>query len=255
MFGVIGDIHGDFDALARVTASRPDAAFWLSVGDVASDDLRYPDLAVPLYWIQGNNEDFEFIARLSGAVSAPGGLHFLPNGTVNRVDAVAVAALGGTFAPTWYETPAAALPFPRPPGARARSPRDGSRGGAGDRDQRAGLRAGTTRAVRDDKRRHFVREQVEALKRQGGVDVLLTHEAPRPYLVEAGARRIDAGKTVINELLAAMTPRLHFFGHHHRFSESLRQGVASIGLAVVSDSYVIVDADSFAWQKAESPKG
>ena len=37
-------------------------------------------------------------------------------------------------------------------------------------------------------------------------DVFLTHEAPRPF--HPAGRRIDAGKTVINEVLASMRPRL-----------------------------------------------
>ena len=77
------------------------------------------------------------------------------------------------------------------------------------------------------------------------MDVLLTHEAPRPFVVQAGPRRLDAGKTVINELLARMRPRLHFFGHHHRYSEAVRYGVRSIGLDLVSRSYVLVNGDSF----------
>ena len=65
-----------------------------------------------------------------------------------------------------------------------------------------------------------------------GVDVFLTHEAPRPYRA-LGTSRMDAGKTAINEVLAAMQPRLHLFGHHHRFSEQEREGVRSVGLDLV----------------------
>ncbi len=253
LFGVVGDIHGDFDALERAMRRRADLAFWLSVGDVASDDGEYPEPIAPLYWIKGNNEDFEFIA-----MSRPEGrnlrvegehpnLHFLANATKSNMDGVAVAALGGTFAPTWYDTPAAVLPGARKrPSTRAR---DGSR-------------VGTAVTGRDDKRRHFVREEVEACERMRGVDVLLTHEAPRPFIVEAGAprapgsrpRRLDAGKVAINGVLRAMQPRLHFFGHHHRFTDSVREGVRSIGLDLVSRSFVLVDAASFAceWIDMES---
>jgi Icc-related predicted phosphoesterase len=106
--------------------------------------------------------------------------------------------------------------------------------------------------VRDDKRRHFVQAQVEALKALPDVDVLLTHEAPRPFIVQAGHRRVDAGKAVINELLAAMRPRLHFFGHHHRYSDAVRDAVRSIGLDLVSRSYVLVDSGSFEVTKVDA---
>jgi hypothetical protein len=72
--------------------------------------------------------------------------------------------------------------------------------------------------------------------------------------VEAGAgRRLDAGKTAINEVMVAMRPRLHFFGHHHRFSEATRDGVPSIGLDLVSHSYVLVEAQSFSYEKLDTP--
>ena len=38
-----------------------------------------------------------------------------------------------------------------------------------------------------------------------------------------------------------MKPRLHLFGHHHRFTEQERQGVRSIGLDLVSRSYLLID--------------
>jgi uncharacterized protein len=90
---------------------------------------------------------------------------------------------------------------------------------------------------KDDKRRHFVREQVDACRRMTDVDVLLTHEAARPFRVGP----VDAGKTPINEVLAAMRPRLHLFGHHHRFTEQERQGVRSVGLDLVANSYLLID--------------
>ncbi len=231
-FGVLGDIHGDFDAVNKVMKRHPVVVVWLSVGDVASADLRYPDPVAPLYWIQGNNEDFAVIAGLINGTRSPSAaspnLHFLPNGTVTRAADLAVAALGGTFAPTWYETAARDLPYPA--GGQSRRGRG---------------------APRDDKRRHFVREQVEALQAQRNVDVLLTHEAPRPFFVQAGARRLDAGKTAINDVLAAMRPRLHFFGHHHRFADQARDGVRSVGLDLVSHSYVLVDGGTFEVTKVD----
>ena len=225
LFGVLGDIHGDFAALERVMRSRPDVPFWLSVGDVAGAEGQYVAPIAPLHWIKGNNEDFEFVER-SRHETMLANLHYLPNAVLTRVSTLAVVGLGGTFAPTWYETAAADLPPARPGG-------------------------------RDDKRRHFVREEVDACKALTNVDVLLTHEAPRPYVVEtAGAgvhrpvRRVDAGKTPINDVLAAIRPRLHFFGHHHRFTDDVRQGVRSIGLDLVSRSYVLVDAESFDCEKS-----
>jgi hypothetical protein len=89
-----------------------------------------------------------------------------------------------------------------------------------------------------------VREQVEACLRLHDVDVFLTHEAPKPYRAFPGGRGPDAGKAQINEVLAAMKPRLHLFGHHHRYTDQACEGVRSIGLDLVSRSYLLVAAAS-----------
>jgi hypothetical protein len=71
------------------------------------------------------------------------------------------------------------------------------------------------------------------------------HDQP----VDSPLYRIDAGKTPINEVLAEMRPRLHLFGHHHRCTDQERQGVRSIGLNHVSESYVLIDARSMAVER------
>jgi Icc-related predicted phosphoesterase len=90
-----------------------------------------------------------------------------------------------------------------------------------------------------------VREEVEACKTLRGVDILLTHEAAKPFRPFAG-RGPDAGKVQINEILAAMQPRLHLFGHHHRWSEQVCEGVRSIGLDLVTRGYLLIDLPSLA---------
>jgi predicted phosphodiesterase len=213
-FGALGDIHGDFSSVRRIMRQHPDIPFWVSVGDLADADGRYEPVDSPLYWIKGNNENFDAIA--SGDL--PAGLHHIANGTIETVMGVKVAGLGGTYAPTMYQLRAADLPHPR---------------------------KGTVQATAlADRRRHFVREEVDACARLTDVDILLTHEAARPYVIghgPGGRPGNDAGKTPINEVLAAMKPRLHLFGHHHRFTEQERQGVRSVGLDLVSKSYVLIE--------------
>ena len=62
-FGVVGDIHGDFEALQAAMTRHPDVPFWLCVGDLASRAGAYPEPPAPLYWIKGNNENFDAIER------------------------------------------------------------------------------------------------------------------------------------------------------------------------------------------------
>jgi len=214
MFGALGDIHGDFASVRRIMDRHPDVPFWLCVGDVADADGGYEPVAAPLYWIKGNNENFDRIT----AGNLPPRLHHIPNGSATRIGDLTVAGLGGTFAPTMYEVAPGELPHPK---------------------------KGTAKATElADRRRHFVRAEVEACKRLQGIDVFLTHEAPRPFRISNAAGRPgnDAGKTPINEVLSAMRPRLHLFGHHHRFSESQVGGVQSVCLDLVSRSYLLIDA-------------
>jgi Icc-related predicted phosphoesterase len=210
--GALGDIHGDFASVRRIMRQYPEIPFWLCVGDVADAAGHYEPFDAPLHWIKGNNENFDMIA--SGEL--PAGLQYIPNGTLRIVEGLRVAGLGGTYAPTMYETTASELPHPKKGSAQA-----------------------TELA---DRRRHFVREEVEACQQMKSVDILLTHEAPRPFRL--GGRGHDAGKTPINEILAAMRPRLHLFGHHHRFSEADVQGVRSVCLDLVSKSYLLLDLPS-----------
>ena len=90
-----------------------------------------------------------------------------------------------------------------------------------------------------------MREEVDRCKAMSNVDVFLSHEAPRPFRSPRGN---DAGKTPINEVLAAMKPRLHLFGHHHRFAESQVAGVRSVCLDLVSASYLLIDRSTLEYQ-------
>jgi hypothetical protein len=234
LFGAVGDLHGDFDALDRIMARHPDVLFWVCPGDLASETGEYPRPRLPLYWIKGNNEDFDFVAAQPPGAGTIANLHYIPNGiSVQTAGGIRLAGLGGTFAPTWYDKPAAELPVPR---------------------------ASLARGKRDDKRRHFVQQEVEACKQLAGVDVFLSHEAARPFLLPSRqktgpSRPIDAGKTPINEVLSAMRPRLHLFGHHHTYAEAVRQHVPSIGLEMVSTSYLIFDGKSLAHERMKTDKG
>ena len=222
--GALADVHGNFDAMTRAIERHPDVPFWICVGDLGSRTGAYPEPSKPLYWIKGNNENFDRIAEWEAGTRLVPNLHFIPNGTAVQAGSIRVAGLGGTFAPTWFETPAAQLPH----------------------------------TPRDDKRRHFVREEAEACKRLGNVDILMTHEAPRPFILVdqptpgmARARRRDAGKPAINDVLATLKPRLHLFGHHHRFIETEREGVRSVCIDRVNRSYLIIDAKTLEYEKID----
>ncbi|HEX2445148.1 MAG TPA: metallophosphoesterase [Vicinamibacterales bacterium] len=194
---------------------HPDIPFWLCVGDIGDDAGVYEDVPAPLYWIKGNNEDFDFVlGRNEGpSLENPGtvpNLRYIPNGVEVDIDGLRVAGIGGTFAPTWYDKRASEL----------------------------------VKKGKDDKRRHFVREEVEKVKAMSGLDLLLTHEAPRPFRVGGH----DAGKTPINEMLVSAKPRLHLFGHHHRFVQMTASGVRSVCLDLVSRSYLLINRQTLDYE-------
>jgi predicted phosphodiesterase len=258
--GALGDIHGDFESARRIMERHPEVPFWLCVGDVADGGGEYEGLPAPLYWIKGNNENFDLISGwvagheappysddLAGHkappyAALPENLYYLPNGEVLEIPAadspgqdnvggglkprqpsLRIAGLGGTFAPTMYQLAAADLPHPRKASEKA--------------------------TALADRRRHFVREEVEACKAMQNIDVFLSHEAPKPF--KAG-RGIQAGKEQINEVLAAMRPRLHLFGHHHRFEALEVGGVPSVCLDLVGTSYLLIDRNTLEYQHLSS---
>ena len=224
IFGALADIHGNFDAMTRAMDRHPEVPFWICVGDVASRTGSYPEPSKPLYWIKGNNENFDRVAEFEAGRNLVSNLHFIPNGTAVTAGPIRVAGLGGTFAPTWFDTPAAQLP----------------------------------RTPRDDKRRHFVREEAEACKRLRNIDILMTHEAARPFIIVDDPtpgmprpKRRDAGKPAINDVLTTLKPRLHLCGHHHRFIETEREGVRSVCIDRVNRSYLLIDAKSLEYEKID----
>ncbi|HVG69784.1 MAG TPA: metallophosphoesterase [Vicinamibacterales bacterium] len=228
--GAVADIHGNFDALTRAMDRHPDVPLWICVGDVASRTGTYPAPPRPLFWIKGNNEDFERIAAWEAGEAQPHNLHYIRNGTASDVGPLRVAGLGGTFAPTWFNAARSELPHGRRDAAFEK---------------------------RDDKRRHFVREEAEACKHLAAIDILMTHEAARPFIVVdepspgRKARRLDAGKPAINDVLAALKPRLHLCGHHHRFSETVREGVPSVCIDRVNRSYLLIDAGTLDYRRLD----
>ena len=223
--GIVADVHGNFTALSQVMARHPEVPAWLCVGDVASATGAYPAPAAPFWFVKGNNEDFARLeAFRTGAERVPH-LHYIPNGTAAQAGPLRVAGLGGTFAPTWYETPAAALPS---------RPKRGAPGAL----------------ATDDKRRHFVREEVEACAALGAVDVLLTHEGPDPFWVTLPARggraRRNVGKPAITELVTRLRPRLHLFGHHHVAATLDVHGIPSRCVDRVNRGYLLLDVATLA---------
>src|SRR3989442_7457157 len=120
VFGALADVHGNFDAMSRAMERHPEVPFWLCVGDLASRAGEYPEPPAPLYWIKGNNENFDRIADWQAGTKPLHNLRFVANGTAAEAGTILVWGPGGPVPPTMFDAPPAPLP-PTPPG-RQRPP-------------------------------------------------------------------------------------------------------------------------------------
>ncbi len=177
-------------------------------------DLFYYDLPVETYFIAGNNEDFDVIDALRhGRIRSRNvrNVRLLDSRAVD-LRGITIAGLSGNYAPTQYDKPRSAL--------------------------------------RGERRRHFVRADVETLKRVEEVDVLLTHEAPHGTTVR---EEYSVGCKPIDELLETLDPDLCLVGHHHQHTENEIGGTRVVTVAPAWDSYYDLDPDTLAVTRHDAP--
>jgi len=213
---VLGDAHASDPEnrealLAAYRDSEADRA--LHVGD-----LEHYDLPVPTWFVAGNNEDFDAIEGMRGnetldrwadESTTPSNANLLASAAAD-VEGLRVAGLSGNYAPTQYEK---------------------------SREELSG-----------DRRRHFVREDVERAKNLDDVDVLLAHEAPQALLGGLGCGKID-------EVIDALDPDLCLTGHHHRHAEATLGETRLVGLAPVWESHYRLDPETLALDRKPTIAG
>jgi Icc-related predicted phosphoesterase len=206
---VLGDAHADDPDNRRALH----AAYEATDEDVVLQvgDLLTYDLPVPTWFVAGNNEDFDAIDRLRDADErGTENAHLLASDAVD-VDGLRVAGLSGNYAPTQYEK---------------------------SRDELEG-----------DRRRHFVRADVERLKEADDVDVLLAHEAPHGVLNYG----YDVGSEPIDEILRALEPDLCLVGHHHTHRVGTFGQTRVVLLAPVWESYYRLDPETLTLTRHPTP--
>lgn len=165
----------------------------------------------PTTFIQGNHEDFSWLAGREGAEILPG-LQYLANGgafalrelaisQVCKPAGVRIGGVGGCFGPSSF----------------GRSSRELRGGGA---------------------RRHYAREELDRLCSAAPLDVVLFHDAPKGIefvkrMASGAERRYVSQAEGLSEVLRCVQPKLCFFGHHHASVDVLVEGVRCIGLNAV----------------------
>jgi lariat debranching enzyme len=219
LVAALGDIHGRFhrveawlDALEQARGRRVDLA--LAVGDVEAfrhaDDHRrkaakrampaefaeYADglrrVKRPLYFIGGNNEDFEALHDMQAGGDLAPDVHYLGRAGLRELSGLRVAYLSGIHAPRFIDQP-----LKRPASL--------------DTAKQAG---------------YFRTPEVEQVAAYSDVDLLLVHEWPRGLVQKARDERPQdparplpspwIGNPVTRRLVEAVQPRWVLCGHSHK---------------------------------------
>lgn len=213
----VGDIHGRFhrvrtwlDSLEHALDRPIDAV--LAVGDVeafaTADDHRRKAakrtmpaefaafargesrMPRPFYFIGGNNEDFESLHALQGGGEVAPGVHYLGRVGAATIAGVRIGWLSGIYAPKWLETP---------------------------------LQAPTSAATRKQAG-YFRLAEVERLRTERAVDLLLTHEWPRGLFARTPGKPVRPwmGNPLTRSVVDAVQPRWLLCGHsHEQFAATL----------------------------------
>ena len=210
---VLGDAHASSQKRRRSLL----AAYRAADEDVAlqAGDLMYYDLPVETYFIGGNNEDFDVIDALRHGLVENTDVRNakLLASTAATVEGVRVAGLTGNYAPSQYHK---------------------------SRDM-----------LSDERRRHFVQEDVERAKRLTGVDVFLAHEVPHGTPVDED---YDVGCAYIDDILQTLEPDLCLAGHHHEHTESTFGETRVVTLDPVWKSYYRLDPKTLDVTRYDAPE-
>jgi len=218
----VGDIHGRFhrvgtwlDLLERALGRPMDAV--LAVGDVeafaTADDHRRKAakrtmpaefaafargesrMTRPFYFIGGNNEDFESLHPLPDGGDVAPGVHYLGRVGTATIAGIRVGWLSGIYAPKWLDTP---------------------------------LQAPTTAATRKQAG-YFRRSELDLLRAERGLDLLLTHEWPRGLFARTPGKPLRPwmGNPLTRTLVDEVQPQWLLCGHsHEQFAATLHHGGA-----------------------------
>jgi len=210
---VIGDIHGAWNDVNKIMEKEP-ADLYISTGDVCDNNYQYATLNHPLWSLFGNHEDFDVVRAYYTNAIKIGNLNFIFPGKTHEINDIKFGGLSGNFSPKYFSYLRKDLPFPK---------------NKNDRNGKA------------DHRRHFVQEEVELCKEKlHGLDILLTHESPSFY--EKHMRFPDHGSGgIIDDLVKTVKPKLHLWGHHHKYYTGYIDNVMSIGMPYPRVAYLKIN--------------
>jgi hypothetical protein len=246
MILILGDVHKEFRLLFdRLGRLNPQPTAILQVGDLGGETAVYPDFPIPTYFIQGNHENWDTLYGKNNELACSfftctplaKNLYRIGNGTMVCIEGLHVLGLGGNYSSKNY--------------FKFRSSLQGGRRRHFTHEEVTECKVELLKSRLDNLLPFFrecytstgafegdeARKLIETPLEGDGVDILLTHEAPSPYVVKDR----NCGIGVINEAIHNSRPKLHFFGHHHYDGEYEYEGVKSYGLGMGYLTGVMLD--------------
>lgn len=216
LVGILGDAHGKFDVILNIIKSNPHVKRWFQIGDLGGESMEYPEFPSNFHFIQGNHENWDYLARLKEEHDPS----FLVNGTFNSYDTAdisyIVGVLGGNYSPLNYNN--------------------------------------QTTSLVGRKRRFFTVDDYDSLiynhirlNNRMKVDILLTHEAPTPFKKSI----VDIGIPIVTDVLKKIKPDIHFFGHHHIYKIIDHGECLSVGLEYADKSYILYNLEERRFKKVD----
>lgn len=162
-------------------------------GDPEADEIFGPDapderrIQAETWFIKGNHEDFVFLDEVSSGATEPvpvdayGKISYLRSGVTGVLEKHGLRVRVGGLGGI----------------SRDRGP---------DHDQQTA---------------HYTRNDLQKLRRQGAVDIFLSHEPPYGAASDLHPRYMSAGSQELRAHLDEHPPRFHFCGHYHEDGQRL----------------------------------
>lgn len=192
-------INGDYhDGITKLYGRTGDFPVWFK---------EKRNIPVKTYFINGNNEDFNFLrsVRLSGDFELLKNLHYMPNGSINFVaglsgkESITVAGIGGRYSPEHFK--------------------------------------------HKEYDRYYTENEINnmitgnnSLPPADKVDIFISHDAPEGVVIEDNDNNRYYPKAIgLREAILKTRPKIAFFGHHHGTCNSNIEGIPVYGLNIIGE--------------------
>ena len=166
-------------------------------GDVGNFPIMWEENKVMPYstiFIKGNHENFMWLEKQR--IEILPGLFYLKNGTrfnIGNSLPLFIGGIGGCFGSSSYNKKSIDL--------------------------------------KEFKKRHYTREEIDTLINLGSVHIFVTHDSPHGLELEHGIRgKYETQSIGLDDVAKELKPKIWFFGHHHRYINTVVHGVKTVGL-------------------------